>query len=709
MDIFDNCAKINDLIETEREPEARDLLIGLLDYHAQHKLAYSECVNHLIRETGLYPYVQVDTAAWQDRFAYEAFKVDAGDGLARTLHREQSDVLRRLLNGESLAVSAPTSFGKTFVIDAFLAMARPANVMIIVPTIALMDEMRRRLQRKFGADYKIITTTDASLAERNLFIFPQERAVGYVEAIGELDLLVVDEFYKASADFDRERSPILLKAILRLSKLAKQRYFLAPNIGSMVDNVFTRGMAFVDKLAFNTVYLREHHLYSAIGNDEVAKGRALLRILREKKRKTLIYAASYAQIAKVLSLLVAETPTLARSVLKEFAAWLTEAYGPNWQLTRAVLHGVGVHNGQIHRALSQIQLRLFDADDGLDTIVSTSSIIEGVNTSAEAVVLWRNRTGGQGNRRLDTFMYKNIIGRGGRMFKYFVGHIYLLEEPPSESDTQLDIDFPDSILGGIDEVEHGESLTSGQVEKIILFRERMTALLGTDGYKRLYGGSGVFQVSDSELIAQIAEDMAADRTAWNGLAYLNSNNPDNWEHILYKLINLSPGHWDTLYSKFVRFVKVLSGNWNSSLPQMLRLLAPDVDVDMFFKLERNVTFKLAALLHDVNALQKEILGGRVDVAPFVSKLSHAFLPSVVYQLEEYGLPRMISRKIHRSGVFNFEAQTEGIHSALAALNRIGRDRVLSLSVFGDFERYIIGYFFDGIEPGLRQTAQRELE
>ena len=77
--------------------------------------------------------------------------------------------------------------------------------MIIVPTIALMDEMRRRLQRKFGYYYKIITTTDAALAERNLFIFPQERAIGYVEIITSLDLLVVDEFYKASARFDRER------------------------------------------------------------------------------------------------------------------------------------------------------------------------------------------------------------------------------------------------------------------------------------------------------------------------------------------------------------------------------------------------------------------------------------------------------------------------------------------------------------------------
>ena len=708
MDVFTKCSEINDLLEERKESAARDLLISVLDYHERHRLEYSECLNHLIRETGLYPYLKVATASWQERFVFEAFKVDSGESEELTLHREQSDVLRRLLQGESIAVSAPTSFGKTFIIDAFVAIKQPRNVMIIVPTIALMDEVRRRLQRKFGAEYKIITTTDAFLANKNLFVFPQERAVGYVEAVSDLDLLVVDEFYKASAVFGHERSPVLLKAILKLGKLAKQRYFLAPNIGSLADNVFTRGMEFVDKLAFNTVFLKQHHLYLDFNGDEALKSKALLEILKTKNRKTLVYAALYSEINKVVSLLREKTPLMGRPVLKKFADWLAESYGANWSLTHAVSHGVGVHNGQIHRSLSQIQLRLFDMEeDGLDTMVSTSSLIEGVNTSAEAVVLWKNRTGGPGNPYLDSFMYKNIIGRGGRMFKYFVGQIYLLEKPPADTDTQLEIEFPDSMLGGIDEVEHKESLSSDQIAKIIQFRERMTALLGADAFSRLYDGAGAFQCSDSNLILRIAESMKADPSAWNGLAFLNTPNPENWERILYLLIKLQPGGWDIQYNKFVRFVKVISKNWVSSLPQLLRELAPDVSVDMFFKLEKNVAFKLSALLHDVNELQKEMFHNGVDVSPFVSRLSHAFLPSVVYQLEEYGLPRMISRKIHRSGLFNFEAQTDGIHAALESLNRMSRNPVLELSSLSNFEKSVVEYFFDGIEPRVRRHRLAE--
>ena len=58
-----------------------------------------------------------------------------------------------------------------------------------------------------------------------------------------------------------------------------------------------------------------------------------------------------------------------------------------------VKHGIGIHNGQLHRSLSQIQIKLFEEQNGLDYLVSTSSIIEGVNTQAESVVLWSNKNG----------------------------------------------------------------------------------------------------------------------------------------------------------------------------------------------------------------------------------------------------------------------------------------------------------------------------
>ncbi|WP_420995934.1 DEAD/DEAH box helicase, partial [Campylobacter coli] len=89
------------------------------------------------------------------------------------------------LSNESLILSAPTSFGKSFIIDALIAMKKPKNILIIVPTISLLDEARRRLVRKFY-NYNITTTTQqTNLENNNIFIFSPERAVEYFSFINK--------------------------------------------------------------------------------------------------------------------------------------------------------------------------------------------------------------------------------------------------------------------------------------------------------------------------------------------------------------------------------------------------------------------------------------------------------------------------------------------------------------------------------------------
>jgi hypothetical protein len=317
MDIFEKCRSINKSLIAGNHFDARNELIKLLDYHFQNKFPYSKLVNHLIRETGLYPYLQVDTSSWQDRFAYDAFKVDIGKKRA-TLHREQSYLLKRLIGGENIAVSAPTSFGKSFIIDAFISIKKPSNVVIIVPTIALTDETRRRLFKKFSDEYKIITTSDVEVADKNIFIFPQERAISYVNALKSIDILIVDEFYKASSYFDKERAPALLRAIIKLGQKAKQKYFLAPNISEIVDNVFTKDMIFLEMLNYHTVFLEKYELYQQIGKDDEKKTQKLLDILKNTSSKTLIYAGTYSQIDNVTNILIENTSPLEKRPLLSY-------------------------------------------------------------------------------------------------------------------------------------------------------------------------------------------------------------------------------------------------------------------------------------------------------------------------------------------------------------------------------------------------------
>ncbi len=692
MDVFYECQKINDFIETNNEPKARDELIKLLDYHKQEQVSYNPLINNLIRKVGLYPYLDTETSGWQDRFVYESFKTDIGGDARVTLHREQSLILKKLTEGRNLAVSAPTSFGKSFIIDAFISIKKPKNIVIIVPTIALTDETRRRLQRKFSNRYKIITTSDVRISENNIFIFPQERAAHYVDELENIDMLVIDEFYKASEKFDKERSSSLINIILKLGRRANQKYFLAPNISKINENAFTRDMEFIH-IDFNTVYLEKHDLFNEIKGDDNLKSEALLRILDSNTGKTLIYAGTYSNIDKVANLLIDNHDPIESELLRSFEHWLINNYDRNWHLTNLVKRGCGIHNGQLHRSLSQIQVRLFEEEEGLKNIISTSSIIEGVNTSAENVVVWRNRNG---QSKLNDFTYKNIIGRGGRMFKHFVGKIYVLEEPPISTETQLDLSFPDDLLGSIDEEDFKQDLTNEQIAKIIAYKEEMSEILGDEVFKSMKDES-VFESSSSYLIRDIARDLAYNSSEWNGLGYLNSHNTNDWERLLYKVIKIHPGGWGVEYNKFVGFIKVLSQNWIKSIPELLHELDQyDIGVDEFFKLERNVTFKLAATLNDINILQKKILENPADISPFISKVSHAFLPPAVFQLEEYGLPRMITKKIHNSNIINFESEGD-LHQVIEKFKEVTMVCLFdTVEGFDEFDKYIIEYFYEGI-------------
>ena len=150
------------------------------------------------------------------------------------------------------------------------------------------------------------------------------------------------------------------------------------------------------------------------------------------------------------------------------------------------------------------------------------------------------------------------------------------------------------------------------------------------------------------------------------------------------------------------FIKSISKNWNNTIPQMLPLLQGcGVTIEKFFDLERIVTFKVATMLKDVNTLYNHIFTEDVDVSPFIAKASHAFLPRLVYEIEQYGLPRMVSKKIQNSGIIDLEDNTLSIHSVIAHLNNIGCKSLKSrIPDLHPFEDYILDYFFEGIQSAL---------
>ena len=691
-EIFEECAQINSLIENSNKAEARSKVINLLDKLQRDRNEYTPLVNHVIREVGLFPYIDPKTALWEDQVVVEAFKANVGDDAPITLHSAQSHVLKRLLLGENIAVSAPTSFGKSFIVDAFIAIRKPENVIIIVPTIALADETRRRIEHKFSHYYKIITTTDATIAERNIFIFPQERSFAYLGKLSKIDMLIVDEFYKASSMFDDDRSSSLLSAIIELGKISRQKYYLAPNIHNIADNVFTQGMQFMRLTDFKTVITKAARTYEKRKNGENIdefKKKHLVNILQNNKSKTLIYAGSYSNINKVSGILADNLSKKETSLLNNFKEWLTINYGKSFSLCQLSERGIGVHNGKMHRALSQIQVKLFECNDGLDTIISTSSIIEGVNTQAEQVIVWSNKNG---SHKFDYFTYRNIIGRAGRMFKYFVGKVYLLEEPPVQENTTLTIDFPADVTESLDSEDPGIEINQEQNDHIKEYESFMSDALGTENFTQLRK-MPIFKSFDQLLLKLLIEKLKNDPHWPKGYSALATTNTYNWREPILDVVNL-------LGDNMAKLIKIaiwkMPDNWTRSIADIYSGLT-DISYEDLFSAERYLSYNLCSTLSMINLLKKSYNPTSPDISLFIGKAANAFLPKLVYQLEEYGMPRMISRKIQDSGLINLEDDSVEISDIITQFNCIGKDKLISnLNNLLPFDKFIINYFYDGI-------------
>lgn len=687
-EIFEECAQINALIENSNKAEARSTVINLLDKLRRDGNEYTPLINHVIREVGLFPYIDPKTALWEDQVVVEAFKANVGDETPVTLHSAQSHVLKRLLLGDNIAVSAPTSFGKSFIVDAFIAIRQPENVVMIVPTIALADETRRRIEHKFSHKYKIITTTDATITERNIFIFPQERSFAYLDKLEKIDMLIVDEFYKASSMFDDDRSSSLLSAIIELGRISRQKYYLAPNIHKIADNVFTQGMQFMRLTDFKTVITKAAKIYEKRRSDENVdefKKNNLVNILQNNTAKTLVYAGSYNNINKVSTILADNLPYKETSLLRNFNDWLKVNYGDSFSLCQLSERGIGIHNGKMHRSLSQIQVKLFECTEGLDTIISTSSIIEGVNTQAEQVIVWSNKNG---LHKFDYFTYRNIIGRAGRMFKYFVGKVYLLEEPPVQENTTLTIDFPDEVAESLDSEDPGIEINQEQNNHIKEYEEFMMNALGAENFRQIRKLS-IFKSCDPRILKSLIEKLKANPNWPRGYAALAATNTYNWREPVLDVVSL-------LGDNMARLIKIaiwkMPDNWTRSIAEVYSELS-DISYEDLFSAERYLSYNLCSTLSVINILKKSFDPTSPDISLFIGRAANAFLPKLVYQLEEYGLPRMISRKIQNSGLINLEDDSVEISEIIKQFNNIGREKVIQgLNNLLPFDKFIINYF-----------------
>lgn len=352
------------------------------------------------------------------------------------LHPEQLKILTEIKNKEALIVSAPTSFGKTFVIFEYIIRNKPNNVVLIVPTLALLDEYNKKILNKYKEkfrEYKIHLNIDETkeydFTEKNIFILTHDRVVKEenYSALKEIDFLVIDEVYKLQKDEQDDRILVLNLAYYYLSNIAKKYVLLAPFIGNVENR---------EKLCKKPTLYRTD--YSPVINDVYIKNisKESERTQKTKeiinkvgKDKTLIYFQSVTRIYNFINQLDNEDIVIRNNEVNRFIRWGEREIHEEWYVVKALKKGYLVHNAQLPNGVKIMQLDWFENSKDFNKLLCTSTLLEGVNTTAKNIIITKPYTGGKDGKKFDAFDFFNLIGRFGRMNKHYLGNAYYIKGP----------------------------------------------------------------------------------------------------------------------------------------------------------------------------------------------------------------------------------------------------------------------------------------
>ncbi len=631
----------------------------------------------IIEAVGFYPYLEkcaeqgMKVTSLAEKVRQQYHKSHYIEGVS--MHSEQKKISDIIFSGRNVVVSAPTSFGKSLLIEEIVASRKYKNIVVIQPTLALLDETRRKF-KKYNQFYKIIvrTTQQPSSEQGNLFLLTAERVVEYGE-FPKIDFLIIDEFYKLSMkrmdsirdgvnNYDRVNA--LNNAFLRIyNTFSPQFYLLGPN-----TSISTRFKQRYDVEYINTSYSL---VDSSIEDMTKSYDTGLSARKKEAAKKEALFDLLYNRLSNEQTLVFCSSPARCRKIAENYSAyleehqpserdlplceWIAESF-PQWSLNKFLRSGIGIHDASLPKHIGNSIVRYFN-QKRINVVFCTSTIIEGVNTSAHNVVIFDDNKGGN---KLDYFDFCNIKGRAGRMMEHYIGHLYNFIEIPPYKLYSIDIPFCDQQ----------EDITS---EVLVNIREEDVLQQNKDRYKRLneipkelldlFKQNGVSIDKQKKAI-----DFICQKVKINKSKDISWKNIPKWENLIAsfeiaKKCDLLP--FDNCIHNVSQLCTILASyTRHKSLSYLvtehynyLQKQNKKEDSNIFDKAIENVfrihrtwfQYVIPKALRVVDSLQRYVFEKKHLTAGsysfYVQELESDFLPSNLTILIEYGLPSSTIRKI----------------------------------------------------------------
>lgn len=384
------------------------------------------------------------------------------------VHIFQKELLSKFEKGKlnRFLISASTSFGKTYIIYSILKKMLYQNIVLIFPTVSLLSENLERFigisSNNYFKDFNIVTLSEETLKDKNILIFTPERFMTFIDKnpTANFDFVFIDEIYKIDNDFlnldvydelqdikDKDRD-LAFRIALELSvNRAKDMLLAGPFLDFSSSNTmknFIEDNNFVvldynsyDLVKRNQVLYKElknttfdgiefDNIFSKNNNTE-----KLYSILSKVSNEQSIVYCSTKYLAEDYALKLSERKIFNVEINHRYIKLLKHLeneFGDNWCLVKALKEGIGIHHGTIPKYIQKEIIKLYN-EGIIKCIFSTTTITEGVNTTAKNMIILSNKKGQENLKKFDIL---NIIGRAGRFRKHFSGRIFIIESNTKE-------------------------------------------------------------------------------------------------------------------------------------------------------------------------------------------------------------------------------------------------------------------------------------
>ncbi|WKZ93234.1 DEAD/DEAH box helicase [Chimaeribacter arupi] len=383
----------------------------------------------------------------------------------------QKDLWRKLVDGDNVAVSAPTSAGKSFVIKKYIFEKITKNkdgvYVYIVPSKALINQVSNELSRELKKTASVLTTYRENTEEqgRIVFVLTPERCLRLLNESSNKSPIIVffDEIQNLE---DGSRGSVFENIIYRMTTLWKETQFIMA--GPYISDLHLSLKKVVDikliehkTLATPVLQLKvilsvlkrsqdvNYKLFGPVGEPisgsinigkslysklSSSKGDALkhLTSLFDDSEQNIIYAPKK-NIAQGWALKISGADDednadnlhndIENEKISNLCSFLESEIHPLYSLVRSIKKGVAFHHGGL-LDVARLEVEDLFSEGVIKNLVCTSTLLQGVNLPADRIIILSPKIG---DYELSHFDFLNLIGRAGRISNSLYGEIFCVE------------------------------------------------------------------------------------------------------------------------------------------------------------------------------------------------------------------------------------------------------------------------------------------